>query len=241
LGDDQEGVTGQAEEGALLRGRDDLESVQRGREAVPSGGEPSSGGARTIREPAQLIQDGLEPLWVVTVLRALDGSEDVLVGLGARAGGAGAGGCVVRGHGRRGPAIALPVSQDALAGHVLAAQVLDSVRRPVAVQDGQDAGDAAAEFLRHDPIVGATIRPTWVWRGCPQMPFRVPAEGGGRVAENTGEFGVGVQAAVKETDAPVEHSNNFGKLHNLDHMSTTTAGSWHVEARVLSQTSDFRY
>jgi hypothetical protein len=49
-----------------------------------------------------------------------------------------------------------------------------------------------------------------------------------------------VQAAVKKTDAFVEHSNNFGKLHNCGSYVQTTAGSWRVEARVLSRRVDFR-
>jgi hypothetical protein len=85
VGPDQAGVTGQAEEGAVIRRRH-LESVQPGSEGVPGGGEP---GPRVQREQyeqtelAQLIQDGLEPLRIVSVLRAVDGSEDVLVRLGA--------------------------------------------------------------------------------------------------------------------------------------------------------------
>jgi hypothetical protein len=57
------------------------------------------------------------------------------------------------------------------------------------------------------------------------MPLGFQAEGGGRVQENTGKFGVGVQAAVKETNALVEHSNNFGKLHNFGSY-VTNYGMW---------------
>jgi hypothetical protein len=49
-------------------------------------------------ELAQLIQDGLEPLRIVGVLRAVDGGQDVFTWLGAQVGRDRARGHVVRGH-----------------------------------------------------------------------------------------------------------------------------------------------
>jgi hypothetical protein len=98
-------------------------------------------------EPAQLIQDGLEPLRVVGVLRAVDGGKDVLVGLGAQADGRWRA-VMSSGPSRSWPRRSCCRSAGCCLRGRLATQVPDALLGG-AVQVVQDPYDSAVEFLRH--------------------------------------------------------------------------------------------